>query len=77
MRTSQEKTPPAKMMPETRGTDDVADAEVFRRGIGLDAGAFEDVGVAAEVGLEFWRAGPGLEEVFILEEGVEAAESES
>ena len=59
------------------GSDDVADAEVFRSGVGLDAGSFEDVGVAAEVGLELRGAGPGFEEVFILEEGVEAAEAEA
>ena len=33
--------------------------------------------LGAEVGLKLGRAGPGLEEVFILEEGVEAADAEA
>ena len=57
-------------------TDDVADAEIFRRGVGLDGCALEDV-LRAEVGLVLGRAGPGFEEVLILEEGVEAAEAEA
>ena len=30
-----------------------------------------------EVGLKFWGAGPGFEEVFILKEGINAAEAET
>ena len=58
------------------GSDDVADSEVFGRGIGVDGGTFEDV-LGAEVGLVFGSVRPGFEEVSILEEGVDAAEAQA
>jgi hypothetical protein len=57
--------------------DDVANAEVFGGAIGADGGAFEDVLLAAEVGLVVWAGGPEREEIVVLEEGVEAAETET
>ncbi len=56
--------------------DDVADAEIFRRAIGADGGAFEQV-LGAEVGLDVGAGGPEGEEVVVLEEGVEGAEAEA
>ena len=58
------------------GADDVADSKVFRCGVGADGSALEDV-LRAEVGLVVRRAGPGGEEVVVLEEGVESAEAEA
>lgn len=58
------------------GTDNVADAQVLGSCVGFDGGAFEDV-IGAEVGLILGSAGPGFEEVLVLEEGVEAAEAEA
>ena len=58
------------------GADDVAHAQVLRRGVGLDGRAFQHV-LRAEVGLELRRARPCAEEVLILEEGVERAQAEA
>ena len=59
------------MTPDTRGTDDVADAEVFRGGVGADGCALEPVGLI--VG----RVRPGGEQVVVLEERIDAAEAEA
>ena len=56
--------------------DDVADAEVFGGAVGADGGAFEEV-LGAEVEVAVGSGGPEGEEVFVLEEGVEAAEAEA
>ena len=58
------------------GADDVAHAQIFRRGVGIDLCALERV-LRAEVGLKLGRAGPGFEEVLVLEEGVKAAQAET
>src|SRR5207244_636844 len=56
--------------------DDVADAEVFGGAVGADGGAFEQV-LRAQVEVAVGSGGPEGEEVFILEEGVDAAEAEA
>ena len=56
--------------------DDVADAEVLGRAIGSDGGAFEQV-LGAEVEVAVGSGGPKGEEVFVLEESVDAAEAEA
>src|SRR5260370_223368 len=56
--------------------DDVADAEVFGGAVGADGGAFEQV-LRAQVEVAVGSRGPEGEEVFVLEEGVDAAETEA
>ena len=56
--------------------DDVADAEVFGGDIRADGRASEEV-LGAEVGLVVGRGGEEAEEVFVLEQSVEAAQAEA
>jgi len=56
--------------------DNVTDAEVLGGDIGADGGAAEEV-LGAEVGLIVGRGGKEAEEIFVLEEGVEAAKAEA
>ncbi len=56
--------------------DDVAHAEILRRGVGVDRGALEHM-LRAEVGLVSGLLRPGREEVLVLEERVKAAEPEA
>ena len=76
MRTNQEKAPPASMMAADADADDVADAEVLGGDVGADGGAFEEV-LRAEVRGVVGGGGKEAEEVFVLEEGVDAAEAEA
>ena len=57
--------------------DDVADAEIFRRAIGADGGAFKEVLRSAKVRLIIGFRRPQGEQVVVLEEGVEGAETEA
>ena len=56
--------------------DDVADAEVLGRAIGTDAGAFEQV-LRPEIEVALGSCGPEAEEIVVLEERIQAAESEA
>src|ERR1700761_1083195 len=56
--------------------DDVADAEVFGRAVSSDGGAFKQM-LGAEVEGAVRSGGPEGEEVFVLKEGVDAAQAEA
>ena len=53
------------------GADDVADAEIFRRGIRADGRAGEPFRLVIR------RAGPGAEQVAILKQGVDRTQAEA
>ena len=57
-------------------SDDVSHAEILRCTVGTDGGAFEQM-LRAKVGIELRRVGPQAEEPVVLEERVDAAESET
>jgi len=56
--------------------DDVADTKVLRRDIGADGGSFEEM-LVAKVGGIVGCGGEEAEEVVVLEESVDAAETKS
>ena len=57
-------------------SDDVTNAKILRRCVGLDRCALQDV-LRTEVGLVLGRARPRFEDVVVLEQGVKRAETET